>query len=694
MKPKSHTLRKMALAIIPALCLLSGCSQKEFSFDYAGHLGNLTPCIVEQDTTVVILRDYFPKMNDMDTLTIITSAEAPFLVMYECYDTVDGVEKFCPLLVKNAIPAKLEGVDKSKAPKMSTLPAGSSGKDFFIRIEGGMEQLVILWEGRILERGRHFDLLSDSLVRVRAPRAARKVERSHIQAFTANASGVGNDILIPLEFGKVIRDPKQLKRTDKHSQILYSLLIDRFVNGNIDNDWSIGDPSLVHPKVDYWGGDLAGVTAKIKDGYFRDLGINTIWLSPITQNPYDAWGYAPDPGTKFSGYHGYWPIFATRIDDRFGTDEELNELLAEAHAADMNVILDYVSNHMHIESPTLKAHPDWTTPSYTPDGRKNRELWDEFRLTTWFDDHIPSFDLEREEICRQLSDTALFWMQNYDFDGYRHDATKHIPEGYWRLLTRKLLDSLPGKSLYQIGETYGSLSLISLYVKPGMLDGQFDFNVYDTYIWATTRPEGSFEGLAGCIDANLGVYGHHNLMGYISGNHDRPRYVCLASGDVKHDEDQKLAGWKRDIVVSDTMAYRKLAMLHALNLTLPGVPCIYYGDEYGQPGANDPDNRRWMEFEGYSSYEQQVADAVKEFTHLRRSSMPLMYGDYFRLAAENDVFAYMRSYMGEAVITFLNKSADSREISVSLPFGLEYNGSSTVSVTLEPYSYLIIETNK
>ena len=174
---------------------------------------------------------------------------------------------------------------------------------------------------------------------------------------------------------------------------------------------------------------------------------------------------------------------------------------------------------------------------------------DEFRLTTWFDDQCPSFDLEREEICRQLSDTALFWMQNYDFDGYRHDATKHIPEGYWRLLTRKLLDSLPEKSLYQIGETYGSLSLISLYVKPGMLDGQFDFNVYDTYIWATTRPDGSFEGLAGCIDANLGVYGHHNLMGYISGNHDRPRYVCLASGDVKHDEDQKLAGWKRDIVV-------------------------------------------------------------------------------------------------------------------------------------------------
>jgi len=102
MKPKTHTLRKLALALIPAICLLSGCSQKEFSFDYAEHLGNLTPCIVEQDTTVVILRDYFPKLNDMDTLTIITSAEAPFLVMYECYDTVDGVEKFCPLLVKNA----------------------------------------------------------------------------------------------------------------------------------------------------------------------------------------------------------------------------------------------------------------------------------------------------------------------------------------------------------------------------------------------------------------------------------------------------------------------------------------------------------------------------------------------------------------------------------------------------------------
>ncbi|MFB0974120.1 MAG: hypothetical protein QMB59_06090, partial [Bacteroidales bacterium] len=75
---------------------------------------------------------------------------------------------------------------------------------------------------------------------------------------------------------------------------------------------------------------------------------------------------------------------------RFGTADELKGFLADAHADNKNVILDYVSNHLHINSPTLKAHPDWVTPDVTPDGRPNFQLWDEFRLTTWFDKHIPS----------------------------------------------------------------------------------------------------------------------------------------------------------------------------------------------------------------------------------------------------------------------------------------------------------------
>ena len=201
-------------------------------------------------------------------------------------------------------------------------------------------------------------------------------------------------------------DVKDIRRKDFHSQILYSLMIDRFNNGTTDNDWKINSPEVLD-KVDYQGGDILGITKKIEEGFFTDLGVTTIWISPITQNPYDAWGQNVDPDTKFSGYHGYWPIYSTVVDKRFGSDEELRQMLSTAHANEHNVILDYVANHLHINSPVLQKHPDWTTPLILPDGRENIALWDEQRLTTWFDKHIPTLDLEREEVCEPMTDSAL-----------------------------------------------------------------------------------------------------------------------------------------------------------------------------------------------------------------------------------------------------------------------------------------------
>ena len=263
--------------------------------------------------------------------------------------------------------------------------------------------------------------------------------RSFLRVFAEDETYLYNDLLLPLQDGQIVTDAARLNRHDQQAQVLYSVLIDRFYNGNTANDWKMNSPEVLDI-VDYQGGDLAGITRKISDGYFDQLGINTIWISPITQNPWDAWGLYPFPNgnkydstktyTKFSGYHGYWPIYATKLDDRFGTPDELRTLLDTAHAHEINIILDYVANHMHINSPTLQEHPDWHTDSILPDGRRNFELWDDARLTTWFDKHIPTLDLEREEVCEQMTDSALYWLANYDLDGYRHDACKHIPEGY------------------------------------------------------------------------------------------------------------------------------------------------------------------------------------------------------------------------------------------------------------------------
>jgi len=481
--------------------------------------------------------------------------------------------------------------------------------------------------------------------------------RSFVRVYAQSADTLYNDLLIPMQDGLVVSDAKLLCRHDDQAQVLYSVLVDRFNNGNTKNDWKMNSPEVLDI-VDYQGGDLKGITKKIEEGFFDSLGITTIWVSPITQNPWDAWGKYPFPDgnkydstmtyTRFSGYHGYWPLYATVLEQRFGTDKELKELLNIAHKHNMNIILDYVANHMHIASPTFQAHPDWHTDSILPDGRRNFELWDEARLTTWFDVHIPTLDLEREEVCDPMTDSALYWLANYDLDGFRHDACKHIPDCYWRTLAHKMVTRFPNRHIWMIGETYGSSELINSYVKTGMLNAQFDFNVYFTAIHAFAG-DGSFKDINRVILESLNTYGAHHTMGNISGNHDQVRFASLADGSVRFDEDPKLAGWTRDVAPASDLAYARAIQLEVLNMTIPGVPCIYQGDEYAEVGAGDPDNRHMMRFEGLSEQEQKFRDKVQQLAKLRRNSMALLYGEYIPIYADDDTLEYERVYMNERV---------------------------------------------
>jgi cyclomaltodextrinase / maltogenic alpha-amylase / neopullulanase len=302
-----------------------------------------------------------------------------------------------------------------------------------------------------------------------------------------------------------------------------------------------------------------------------------------------------------------------------------------------------------------------------------------------------------------MTDSAVYWVKEYGIDGFRHDATKHVDELYWRTLTRKLKEITKCNPMtYQIGETYGSPELINSYISSGMLDGQFDFNVYDDAVAVFVRDNESLERLKNSLTQSLRYYGYHNLMGYITGNQDRPRFISLAGGSLRFDEDSKYAGWNREIGVGDPIAYQKLKLLHAFNLTIPGIPIIYYGDEIGLPGGNDPDNRRWMKFKDLTSEEKDVLKTVRKLTLLRSSSMALLYGDLQILKCEEDVFAYIRTYFDQAVVVVFNKSREPKTVFVRhalintdsefealfvSDFDLKNNG---LEVTLKPMSFEII----
>jgi glycosidase len=457
-----------------------------------------------------------------------------------------------------------------------------------------------------------------------------------------------------------------------HDGILYSIMIDRFYDGDPANTRPIEHPEL-SPKANFMGGDLQGIIDKLEEGYFDSLGINTLWLSPINQNTPNAYREWPEPHRYFSAYHGYWPIHHQKVDERFGNLELLKTLAGKAYDKGIRVLLDFVANHTHIDHPFFKEHRNWYGVLELPDGRKNIRFWDEYRLTTWFEPFLPSFDYSgSEEALQTMTDNAVWWLKEADLDGFRHDAVKHIPNRFWRELTRKIkreIDIPEERKTYQIGETFGSYDLISSYVNNGQLDAQFNFNLYFTARQVFLTPEASFQILADELQKTFSVYGMNHLMGNLMDSHDQVRYMTYTDGDISlGDGNSAEIGWNDPPQVDHEESYRKALLYQAYLFTTPGVPTLYYGDEIGMTGAADPDNRRMMRFDmNLNPAEKSMLRDIKKLVQLRRRHSALRYGDFQTLYADENCFAYLRSDFNQRILVALNKSSQPQTIQLTIP---------------------------
>jgi cyclomaltodextrinase / maltogenic alpha-amylase / neopullulanase len=200
-----------------------------------------------------------------------------------------------------------------------------------------------------------------------------------------------------------------------------------------------------------------------------------------------------------------------------------------------------------------------------------------------------------------------------------------------------------------------------------MLDAQFEFNLYWDAKSAFAMDNVSFRDLNYSLQQSFSYYGEHNLMGNITGNQDMARFISYASGALSFTEDASEAGWKRDIEVKDTLGYQRLASLEAFNMTIPGIPVIYYGDEIGMAGAGDPDNRRMMRFDSLNKHEQNLRAITSKLAKLRNSNLALVYGDFTTIRVNEKVYVYLRSYFDKAVVVIFNKDKSSRKIEFELP---------------------------
>ena len=473
--------------------------------------------------------------------------------------------------------------------------------------------------------------------------------------------------------------------------VMYFVLVDRF----FDSDGQHQEVPGVDWAAQFQGGDWNGVTTKLS--YLTDLGINTLWLSAPYKNR-DLPGAAIDPGSDnhmYSAYHGYWPSPANidysdllhpqptpAVESRLGTSDDLQTLVDSAHAENMFVLFDYVMNHVDSQSGLYAAHNDWF---YQENGNPvlcSPNYWNDPYYSTRcaFTNYLPPFDFYQSWVRQWSVADAIWWALTYGIDGYRLDAIKHVPMEWLTDLRAALntyISQPAGGRFYLVGETYDydNRQVLKNFIDPTTkLDGQFDFPLRKRICDAVFKRSMSLDDLFTFWNENDTFYGSNTLMSTWIGNHDIPRAIHFASGQIDDCYQGSGVGnsWNPGAFQqpSDAAPYERLALAFGLLLTNRGVPLIYYGDEIGMAGGGDPDNRRMMMWEGLNTHQTQLRETVRRLLQIRRENISLRRGRRVTVTGGIDTFAYKLTGCGntEDVYVFVNRSDTDTSIA-GLPSG-------------------------
>ncbi len=397
---------------------------------------------------------------------------------------------------------------------------------------------------------------------------------------------------------------------DWRDMVMYFTFVDRFYNGKTDNDKPLVQSKAERPG-DYLGGDYAGISRKIDDGYFTSLGVNALWVTVPFDNPDYLSPVDPKAdkrqvgGHAYSGYHGYWPLdqwpqSGARVEEHFGTEAELKDLVARAHRKGIKVLFDYAMVHVHEQSPLFKSHaaaldgkglpvlsadrktlldasgkPAWFWPNValhddlTPilkDGQtqecicsgdaQNPCQWDGTKQDPLigtrcaFQGYLPHWNYDVDDALSYSLDAAVRLLRDTDADGYRADAVKHISDKWYKGLRARLLREFPSKRVFVTGETYdfGSRDNLKRFVdSQTMLDGQFDFPLRANLASAVlsrgnTGKHLPMWELAEFVRTNDTYYGCGSagglppVMSPWIGNHDVVRPIHIAENEPQFDE--------------------------------------------------------------------------------------------------------------------------------------------------------------
>ncbi len=480
---------------------------------------------------------------------------------------------------------------------------------------------------------------------------------------------------------------------DWRDSVIYFTFVDRFFNGNTANDCDIAGVSGGTKSIaNYQGGDWAGVTQKINDGYFTDLNVNTLWVTVPFDNPQVAGLGVGGDSHLYSGFHGYWPKLdnsnpaVLQSESCFGTFAELKGLVTAAHTKGLKVIFDYAMVHVHNTSQVYQQHNDWFWPNSKNGSADcvcggNTCKWETDPERCWFTDYLPHWNYTNATARDYSVTQAVEWVKQTGVDGFRADAIKHVDISWLTQLRAKVKSDViatqtPPQRFYMVGETYdfGNRDLLKQYVDPSTkLDGQFDFPLRANLVQAVVMRTENMSDLASFMNSNDYYYGANAVMSTFIGNHDLPRIIHLAAnnriwGDNQAADGKDRAWQNQPGAVGELEAYERVANAFAVLYTNRGAPLVYYGDEIGLPGGGDPDNRRFMQWSTLDANQTYLKDRIKKLGDIRSKHPALRRGTRTTLESSADVWAYSRITTGDTVYVAVNRSDSPKDVN-SLPGG-------------------------
>ena len=456
---------------------------------------------------------------------------------------------------------------------------------------------------------------------------------------------------------------------DWDEAVVYFMMTDRFFDGNESNNTASGadtygknNPGLYH------GGDFAGVTAKLD--YLQDLGVNTIWLTPIVEN---VKGVAvTDEGKEDvpynAAYHGYWASDFTKLNPTLGTTEEFETMISEAHKRGMRIMVDIVVNHAGYDSESTFA-----------DMLRDKSI-SEGDIKSW-QDGLPDFATENADVRAKLVEWQTSWMKDYGVDYFRVDTVKHVDSTTWAALKNSTTEVNP--SFKMIGEYYGAgYASNGSTLGTGQMDADLDFDFNDQ---ATSFVSGNISSVESFLSSRNTALNNAYMTGQFLSSHDENGFKASLMNGKQYTEDKATAA----ALVAAT-----------LQLTAKGIPVIYYGEEVGLSGLNNypyNTNRYDMDF-SKATKDNVTYQHYKNLLSIRNAYTDVFARGSRKVVASSNEEGYdvvSRSYGGTTLYVGMNIKDTAKEVKVpvSLAAGTEvkdlYSGATytvgsdkTVAVTI------------